>query len=163
MRYRIKVLVHELIKVIFYIKATFKGDGFSIAFLEYNTCVFIYILVEIVYINIPRFKPHAEGCNPVFHSSWCRNKSIFTFIVTKAKIIILNAIVFLARYNAVYKPLIIYIYKNHVHIVIAAFIRNSQTMTALMEKRILLVHIGNMHHLARNRHIISLNRLRHRG
>ena len=133
MRYRIKVLVHELIKVIFYIKATFKGDGFSIAFLEYNTCVFIYILVKIIHINIPGFKPHAEGCNPIFHSSWGRNKSILTVIIAKAKIIILNTIVFLTRYDAVYKASIIYIYKNHVHIVIAAFIRNSQTMTALME------------------------------
>ena len=133
MRYRIKVLVHELIKVIFYIKATFKGDGFSIAFLEYNTCVFIYILVKIIHINIPGFKPHAEGCNPIFHSSWGRNKSILTVIIAKAKIIILNTIVFLTRYDTVYEPLIIYINKNHVHIVIAAFIRNSQTMTALME------------------------------
>ena len=133
MRHRIKVLVHELIKVIFYIKATFKSNRFSIAFLEYNTCVFIYILVKIIHINIPGFKPHAEGCNPIFHSSWCRNECILTFIIAKAKIIIRNTIVFLTRYNAVYEPLIIYIYKNHIHIVIAAFIRNSQTMTALME------------------------------
>ena len=133
MRHRIKVLVHELIKVILYIKATFKSNRFSIPLLEYNTCVFIYILVEIVYINIYGFKPHAEGCNPIFHSSWCRNKSILAFIVAKAKVIILNTIIFLTRYNAVYEPLIIYINKNHVHIVIAAFIRNSQTMTALME------------------------------
>ena len=133
MRYRIKVLVHELIKVIFYIKATFKGDGFSIAFLEYNTCVFIDVLIKIIHINIPGFKPHAEGCYPIFHSSWCRNKSILAFIIAKTKIIILNTIVFLTRYDAVYEPLIIYINKNHVHIVIAAFIRNSQTMTALME------------------------------
>ena len=133
MRYRIKVLVHELIKVIFYIKATFKGDGFSIAFLEYNTCVFIDVLIKIIHIDIRGFKPHAEGCNPILYRSWCRNKSILAFIIAKTKIIILNTIVFLTRYNAVYEPLIIYIYKNHVHIVIAAFIRNSQTMTALME------------------------------
>ena len=133
MRHRIKVLVHELIKVIFYIKATFKSNRFSIAFLEYNTCVFIDVLIKIIYINIPGFKPHAEGCNPIFHSSWCRNKCILAFIIAKTKVIILNTIVFLTRYDAVYKALIIYIYKNHVHIVITAFIRNSQAMTALMK------------------------------
>ena len=124
MRHPIKVLVHQLIKVILYIKTAFKSNRFSITFLEYNARVFINILVEIVYIHIRGFKPNAEGCNPIFHSSWCRNKSILTFIIAKAKIVILNAIIFLTRNDTVYKAFIIYVYKNHVHIVIATFIRN---------------------------------------
>ena len=133
MRHRIKVLIHQLIKIILYIKAAFKSYGFRISLLEYNARIFIDILIEIIYINIRRFKPHAEGCNPVFHSSWCRNKSIFAFISAKTKIIIFNAIIFLARNDTIYKVFIIYVYKNHVHIVISAFIRNSQTMAPLMK------------------------------
>ena len=133
MRYRIKVLVHQLIKVVLYIKTAFKGNGFSIALLEYNTCIFIDVLIEIVYIDIRSFKPHAKSCNPVFHSSRRRNKGIFTFISAKTKIIILNAIIFLARNDTIYKAFIIYVNKNHVHIVISAFIRNGQTMASLMK------------------------------
>ena len=125
MRHRIKVLVHELIKIILYIKATFKSNRFSIPLLEYNTCVFIDVLIKIIDSNIPGFKPYAESCNPIFYSSWCRNKNILTFIVAKkAEIIILNTIVFLTRYDAVYEPLIIYIYKNHIHVIIVVFIGN---------------------------------------